>query len=310
MPSIRPISFAVIGLLISLTTACTSTPTQVMPTAVPTVEPTSVKETTDEETVEVEIKLEEFDPANFDNPTNIDNLWLPLKPGTQRVYEGSTEDSGFTIPHRLVFTITDLTKVVEGVRTVVAWVEDYSDEELVEAELAFYAQDNDGAVWYLGEYPEEYENGQFVAAPSWIAGFKGAKPGIKMRKEPYEGMPSYSQGWGPAVNWTDYGQVDQMGVEVCVPFECYQDVLVIAESSQDETDAFQLKYYASGVGEVQVGWRGDDATKEILKLVDLVQLDPAALADARTQALNLEKNSFERSKEVYANSSPLEHNQP
>ena len=53
-------------------------------------------------------------------------------------------------------------------RTVVSWDLDYSDGELAEAELAFYAQDDDGNVWRMGEYPEEYDGGQIVDAPTWI----------------------------------------------------------------------------------------------------------------------------------------------
>jgi hypothetical protein len=30
-------------------------------------------------------------------------------------------------------------------------------------------------VWHLGEYPEEYENGKFVKAPAWLAGFEGCE---------------------------------------------------------------------------------------------------------------------------------------
>jgi hypothetical protein len=299
-------------LLLLSAAGCGSTPTPAAPTPAPTPAPTqpppptAESEPIPEPTVDIESRLEDFDPGSFDDPTNIDNPWYPLKPGTQWIYEGTTEDRGFTIPHRIVFTVTDLTKVIEGVRTVVAWVEDYSEGLLVESELAFYAQDNDGKIWYLGEYPEEYKDGVFVDAPAWIAGFKGARAGVKMQAEPREGMPSYSQGWGPAVNWTDYGTVDQMGQETCVPVDCYQDVLVIAESSLEETDAFQLKYYAQGVGEVRVGWRGADATKETLELVEVVQLSPEALAEIRAQALEQEERGYKISKEVYDQTQPIE----
>jgi hypothetical protein len=183
---------------------------------------------------------------------------------------------------------------------------DYSDGQVVEQEIAFYAQDNDGNVWYLGEHPEEYEDGEFVDAPSWIAGLEDARAGIKMRAKPQMGTPSYFQGWAPAVEWTDYGQVDQMGQETCVAVDCYQDVLVIAESSLEETDAFQLKYYARGVGEVRVGWRGADATQEELELVELVQLSPEALAEVRAEALALEKHAYEVSQDVYGQTPPAE----
>jgi hypothetical protein len=259
------------------------------------------------ETETPEPQFVDFNPDNFDNSTTIDNEWYPLQPGTHLVYEGTTTEDGESFPHRLEFTVTDLTKEIEGVQTVVAWIEDYSDGELVELEVAFYAQDNDGNVWYLGEYPEEFEDGQFVAAPTWIAGFEEARAGIKMQADPQPGTPSYFQGWGPAVDWSDYGQVDQVGQETCVPVDCYQDVLVIAESSLGEADAFQLKYYAPGVGEVRVGWRGADATQEELELIELEQLDPEALAEVGAMALLFEKHAYQRSKDVYAHTSPMEH---
>jgi hypothetical protein len=66
--------------------------------------------------------------------------------------------------------------------------------ELVEAELTFFARDDDGNV--LGQYPEEYEGGTFVAAPAWIAGLEGAKPGIHMRANPRTGTPDYPRASG------------------------------------------------------------------------------------------------------------------
>jgi hypothetical protein len=209
------------------------------------------------------------------------------------------------IPHRIEFTVTDLTKDIAGVRTVVAWIVDISDGQVVEKEIAFYAQDNDGNVWFLGEHPEEYEDGEFIDAPTWIAGVEDAIPGIKMRAEPEQGTPAYFQGWAPAEEWTDYGQVDQMGQETCVAVDCYQDVLVIAESSLEEEDAYQLKYYAPGVGNVQVGWRGADATQEDLELVSYVeQLSPQALAKVRAEALAMEKHAYQVSEDVYGQTPP------
>jgi hypothetical protein len=291
---------AVALLLVISISACTSVP----PPETATESETAPETAAESEAPEPE--FEDFDPNNFDRSTNIDNEWLPLQPGTQWVYEGVTVEDDESIPHRIVFTVTDLTKEIAGVPTVVAWIVDYSDDQVVEQEIAFYAQDNDGNVWYLGEHPEEYEDGEFVDAPSWIAGLEDARAGIKMRAKPQMGTPSYFQGWAPAVEWTDYGQVDQMGQETCVAVDCYQDVLVIAESSLEETDAFQLKYYARGVGEVRVGWRGADATQEELELVELVQLSPEALAEVRAEALALEKHAYEVSQDVYGQTPPAE----
>ena len=254
-----------------------------------------------------EPQFADFDPANFDNPNVIDNEWMPMQPGTKWVYEGTAiDDEGQDITRRIEFTVTDLTKEVAGVRTVVGWIVDYTDDELVEKEIAFYAQDNNGSVWYLGEHPEDYENGEFVQAPTWITGIEDARAGIKMMAEPQLGGPNVYQGWGPAVEWSDFGHVDQMGQKTCVPVDCYEDVLVNAESSLGEEGAAQLKYYARGVGEVRVGWRGADETKEDLELVEYVQLSAEELAKVREEVLEFEKHAYEVSKDVYGQTSPME----
>ncbi len=253
-------------------------------------------------------ELEAFDPKKFSRSTLIANEWMPLKPGTRLVYEGTTiEDDGTAAPHRVVINVTDLTKVIGGICTVVSWDLDYSSNELVEAELAFFAQDDDGNVWRMGEYPEEYEDGKVVAALAWLHGLENARAGIEMWAKPQLGTPSYSQGWAPAVGWTDRGKVDQVGQKTCVPLRCYEDVLVIAETSKVEPDAHQLKYYARGVGSVRVGWRGKgEKTKETLELVKVESLGPEALAQVRAKALELEKSAYKRSKNVYAHTAPAE----
>ena len=261
------------------------------------------------DTKTTEKKYEDLDPNNFGRSTQIDNEWMPMKPGTRFVYEGtSIEDDGEALPHRVEINVTDLTKVIAGIRTVVSWDLDYSDNELVEAELAFFAQDNDGNVWRMGEYPEEYDEGKLVDNPAWIHGIAEARAGIMMPARPQLGTPSYAQGWAPAVAWTDRGKVDQMGLKATVPAGSYEDVLVIAETSQSEPDALQLKHYARRVGNVRVGWRGaGEKTKETLELVKVEQLGPEAVAEVRAEALKLEKSAYKNSKEVYAHTPPVEH---
>lgn len=254
------------------------------------------------------VSAKDFDPANFDQSTEIDNRWFPLTPGTQFTYQGSSIVDEGREPHRVVFTVTDLTKVVNGVRVLVAWDRDYASGELQETELAFFAQDNDGNVWHLGQYPEEYEHGKLVDAPAWIAGLKGARPGVTIKAEPEPAAGSYAQGYAPPpINWIDRARVYKTGQDTCVPVACYEDVLVTEEFERTKPGAFQLKYYAPEVGNVRVGWRGpNEEEKERLKLVELVQLEGKALAKVREQALALEKRAYRVSKDVYGKTPPAE----
>jgi hypothetical protein len=251
----------------------------------------------------------DFERARFDDPTHIDNRWLPFTPGTQFVYEGSAiVDQGSRQARRVVTTVTDLTKVIDGVRTLVIWETDYTAGKLSEPELAFFAQDEAGNVWLVGEYPEEYEDGKFDKAPAWISGQKGARAGITMLAEPRRDVPGYAQGYAPPpIEFTDRARVYKTDQQTCVPVDCYKNVLVTEEFNPDEPGAFQLKYYAPGVGNVRVGWRGEkEEEKETLELVDYQHLSQQALAKVRRDALEMDKRAYERS-EVYRETPPAEH---
>jgi len=248
---------------------------------------------------------EELSREAFSDPTTVDSEWFPLAPGTRFVYKGGINDDG-RVPHSVVLTVTDLVKVIDGIRTVVIYDEDGTNGQVVEKEIAFLAQDDAGNVWLLGEYPEEYEDGEFVAAPTWITGIAGAKAGILVRADPPFG-PSWPQGWGPEVGWTDRARVFEVDSSTCVPAGCYDGVLVIDEYNPEEPDAHQLKYYASGVGNVRVGWAGArEQDREVLELQGVLQLTPAQLDKVRAAALALEAHGYKVSPDVYAHTSPLE----
>jgi hypothetical protein len=242
-------------------------------------------------TLSREITAEDFDPGLFDETSiTIDNEWWPLEPGTQFVWRGSTEEDGERVPHRIVFTVTDLTKVINGVRTVVGWDRDFSAGQLIESELIFLAQDKEGNVWHFGQYSETWEGKELVGGQVWLVGhLKGAKAGILMKAQPRLGTPAYSEGFAPPpFYWDDYAKVDKMGQRTCVPAGCFEDVLVTDEFEPTKPGAHQLKYYARGVGNVRTGWRGRDADKEVLVLQKVVRLSREGLAKARAEALKLE----------------------
>jgi hypothetical protein len=248
----------------------------------------------------------DLERARFTNSAHIDNKWIPFTPGTQFVYEGSAlTDGKDRQSRRVVTTVTDLTKVIGGVRVLVISEKDYTAGQLSEPELAFFAQDDAGNVWLFGEYPEEYENGKFDKAPAWINGQKGARAGITMLADPRVGTPAYAQGYSPPpVDFSDHAKVYKTAQQTCVPVDCYDNVLVTEEFNPDEPDAYQLKYYAPGVGNVRVGWRGKkEEEKETLQLTDYRHLSPEALAKVRKDAMEMDQRAYERS-EAYQGTQP------
>jgi hypothetical protein len=241
--------------------------------------------------------LERFDHDDFPRRPLITNRFLPMKPGTRLTLEGNVEG----VPHRVVFTITDLTKEVADVNTLVIWDTDTSEDELVESELAFFAQDGAGNVWNLGEYPEEFENGEFIGAPStWITGEAGAKAGIHMRLLRGVSSRLYVQGFAPEIDFLDCARIADKFEQTCVPAGCFDQVLITHETNLlDPQGGIQSKFHAPRVGIVKVG-SVDPPDGETLELVAVEKLSADDLEEARKEALRLDRRGYRFSK-VYRN---------
>jgi hypothetical protein len=245
-----------------------------------------------------------FSPSLFGpDSATIDNEWWPLTPGKQLTWEGRALENAEEIERRVIFTVTDLTKEIAGVRTLVGWDRDYNDGFQSEGELIFLAQDLEGNVWHLGQYRETYED-EFVGGRIWVVGDpEGAEAGILMTANPQPGDPSYSQGYAPTPwSWDDRAKVRGIEGRTCVEAGCFDEVLVIEEFEPSVPDAIQLKYYARGVGTVKVGWDGDnEGEQEEMELVESVELTPEQLAEARASALELEHRGY-----AYARTAPAQ----
>jgi hypothetical protein len=248
-------------------------------------------------------RLAQFDEDRFPDTPRIDNSFLPFVPGTQRVFEGNVDG----VPHRVTFTVTDLSKEVDDVETLVIWDVDESEGEVVESELAFFAQDRDGNVWNLGEYPEEFEDGEFVGAPStWIAGEQRAEAGIHMAAQPQVSSSFYLQGFAPRIDFLDCARVALTGQSVTVPAGTFSDVLVTEETNPNvPEDGVQTKHHAPGVGIVKIGFTVPGSAPEALDLVEINELDREELRAARREALRLDRRGF-RFSEVYGETDPAE----
>jgi hypothetical protein len=242
-----------------------------------------------------------FDPGNFGDPVAGANKWLPLNVGTQWVREGLTDVGNRRVPHRVVSTVTDVSREIEGVRTVVLLDQDFDGGQLAQQSLDYLARDQEGSVWYLGSYTEEYEGGQFVnATDAWLAGVKGAKPGILMQADPRTGTPQYFVAQPPGgEEEVDVAQVVETGRSQCVPFKCYKDVLVIREGKEAAPDN-EFKYYAPGVGQILNTPRSASQHHDVEKLINLTQVSPRGLAELSKEALRLDKHAKVAAPDVFA----------
>jgi hypothetical protein len=228
------------------------------------------------------------------------NKWFPLEPGTQSVRLGRLNRGHRELSHRRVFTVTDVFKTIDGVRTVAVLDQDVDAGQVAEQALDFFAEDKRGTVWYLGSYTEAYEGGQFVnAADAWLAGVDGAEAGIMMPARPRTGTPEYVQAKVPGDD-PDVAKVLKTGVRNCVPFKCYGNVLVIEEGGSSG----EAKYFAPGVGDIRTEPLYEGGEQEIEELINFTQLSPKALAELSREVLKLDKHAHETAQDVFGDSQP------
>jgi hypothetical protein len=256
--------------------------------------------------------LTQFNASNFPSSPKIDNTWFPLTPGTQFILDGRINVGGQPLNHQVILTVTDLTKMVHGVRTVVLWERDINSGVLVESELAFHAQDNSENIWNLGEYPAQYSGGHFTDAPdTWLSGLAGAQGGTVFPGNPQTGTPVFLQAYAPGIIG-DCGQVTTRGTPpapypspLCVPVGCYNNVVVVSETSPGEPGT-QQKFYATGPGNFYVGATDNDPQGETLVLSETLKLSRNECIAARQAALALEAQAYnDTSQTVYkSNTSP------
>jgi hypothetical protein len=182
-----------------------------------------------------------LDPNNF--TTTIDNPYFPLVPGTTFTYltpNGAIKD---------VFAVTHETRVINGVTCVQVHDSVYTDGELTEDTLDFFAQDREGNVWYFGENTAEFEKGLLATIEgSFLSGVNNDKAGIIMKAHPAPG-DFYRQEFSLG-NAEDYAETVNLNSEVVVPYGRFNHCLKSQETTPLEPDALEDKYYAPGIGNV------------------------------------------------------------
>jgi hypothetical protein len=246
-------------------------------------------------------KADRFDPANFlANPARGANRWDPMTPGRQSVREGRVTIGHRRLTHRRVYTVTDVTKRIDGVRAAVVIDQDFNGGQLAEQALDYLVEDKNGTVWYLGSYTETYEAGKFVnAADGWLAGNRGWAPGIMMKAHPVAGSSYYAT--RSPDRGTSTSQVVKAGVTKCVPLRCYRDTVVIQEGAPDETE---YKYYAPGVGGILTEPHYKGKKQETELLVNATVLSPSVLAEIGREVLKVDRHARAVMPSVFGRSDP------
>ena len=186
-------------------------------------------------------------PANFTNSTNLTNIYFPYQTGKKYIYEATTPAGLEHIEYERIAT----TKIVQGINCVVILDKVWLAGKLVEKTFDWYAQDNAGNVWYMGEDVENYKpDGSLLDKDgSWEGGINGAKPGYIMLATPMIGN-AYRQEY--LFNEAeDRAEVVEKGIMVTVPLGTYTNCIKTKEWTELEPGVVQYKFYAPNIGMIK-----------------------------------------------------------
>jgi hypothetical protein len=188
----------------------------------------------------------ELDPADFVD--RIDNPYWPMAPGSIWVSRES-DVAGNAV--RVDVTVTTRTREILGIEATVVHDKVSDRGELIENTFDWYAQDECGNLWYLGENTKEYENGKVVTTEgSWEAGVNGAQAGVILPADPQVGM-TYRQEYY-AGEAEDAAEILSLDEQAHVPFGHFRDVLLTKDFTTLNRRVLEYKFYAKGVGPVLV----------------------------------------------------------
>ncbi len=187
--------------------------------------------------------------VKFTHPRDITNPYLPLANLKQDILEGK-EGAKMVRVERTAKPDVHKTFTVAGL-TVEAFVfEDraFEDGQLVEVATDYFAQDDAGTVYYLGEDVDEYDQGKIIGhAGSWLWGKDTPAVGVLFPAQPKLGLK-----WRSEDVSKDIGEIDEivsLTEKVMTPAGTYDNCIKVREDLADGTTEY--KYYAQGVGVVR-----------------------------------------------------------
>ena len=174
-----------------------------------------------------------------------ENPYFILQPGYALVLAAGDE--------RLVITVLEETKVVDGVETRIVEERESSDGRLAEVSRNFFAFNKaDRGVHYFGEEVDIYKDGQVVRHEgAWESGQGGARFGLMIPGRPEIGSRFYQE-IAPGVAM-DRAEIVSLDARLKTPAGEFKGCLKIAETNPVEGGGKETKLYAPGIGLIRDG---------------------------------------------------------
>jgi hypothetical protein len=204
-------------------------------------------------------------PPTFTNPLDITNPYQPFEPGGMKVFAGVSDGSR----HVAVYTYLAATRtfMVNGTPVACRIIQktEFEDGALGEFSQSFFAQADDGTVYYFGELVDKYENGRVASHEgSWLVGgatqpsdppdtASASVPAVFMPPSPMVGDTFKPEDLLPIVDETL--TVQAIGRRVRTAAGRFSNAIRVKETSRLPGPP-GTKWYAAGVGAVKARDKG------------------------------------------------------
>jgi len=207
-------------------------------------------------------------PPTFTNPLAITNPFMPFAPGGVKVFKGQSDGTPTTVVDIYLHDTRTFQLNGVAVSTRVLRETEFEDGQLSEISHNYFAQADDGAVYYFGEVVDIYEQNVVVEhGGSWLVGGPTAStdpaetanasvPGVFMVGNPEVGDAFKPEDLFPVVDETVTVQGLRRSLKLPI-FGKLEDVLQVMETSQLPDSTPETKWYARGVGVVKARARGE-----------------------------------------------------
>jgi hypothetical protein len=171
------------------------------------------------------------------------NEYFVLESGFQLVLEGMIE--------KVVITVLDETREVDGVTIRVVEEKEWKYGELIEISRNFFAICKDtNDVFYFGEEVDMYRDGKLAShSGAWLAGKGGARAGLIMPGKPAVGI-KYYQEIAPDVAM-DRAEIVSLDDTLETPAGSFSNCLKTMEGTALNPLEREFKIYAPGIGLIQ-----------------------------------------------------------
>jgi len=177
------------------------------------------------------------------------NTYFILEPNYYLVLENNDTDER----ERLVITVLDETKIVDGLETRIVEEKESVNGEIIEISRNYFAFDtNTSSIYYFGEEVDIYKNSEIVNHHgAWASGENGALFGLMIPGIVLLGA-RYYQEIAPGVAM-DRAEILSISDTLSTPSENFTDCLVVEETTPLEPNAKDYKIYAPGIGLIKDG---------------------------------------------------------